>query len=188
MRGIKTFAALVLSGGLAACTAAAPPLQPVPLVAVPGPTKTEAEFRQDDTACRAAAVVLPANPSTPSTRPAAPSTPTAAPSNGQATNPVAGQAQDSAPPGLVYLRCMEARQNVVQPLAPAQPVLYGYYAPYPIYDSYPFYYGGYPFFYGGFGVGFFSGGYGRHYGGFHHHGFHGGGFHGGGFGHGGFHR
>lgn len=187
MRGIRAFAALVLSGGLAGCTAAAPPLQPAPLVAVPGPTKTEAEFHQDDTACRAAAA-LPANPSTPSTRPAAASTPTAVPSNGQAANAIAGQVQEAPPPGLVYLRCMEARQNTVQPLVPAQPVLYGYYAPYPIYDSYPFYYRSYPFFYGGFGVGFFSGGYGRHYGGFHHHGFHGGGFHGGGFGHGGFHH
>lgn len=44
-----TLAGMVLLGGLAGCVAQ--PDQP-PLVALPGPAKTEAQFRQDDSACR----------------------------------------------------------------------------------------------------------------------------------------
>jgi len=177
MRRGMTFAAALLSGGLAGCTVAQPPPQPAPLVAVPGPAKAEAEFRQDDTACRAAAVVLPPNPS-------AAAQPGAAPvSSTKPADQAVAQTQDAPPPGLVYLRCMEARHNIVEPLTPVQPAPYGYYASYPIYDRSPYYYGGSPFFFGSFG--FYGGGYRRHYGGYNHHGFHGGGFHGGGFGHGG---
>jgi len=167
MRGSRIVAALLFSGGLAGCVTAPRPPQPAPLVAVPGLTKTEAEFRRDDTVCRAAAVVLPPNPTAtqPSTAAAA------APVKLESVKP-AEVAQDAPPPGLVYLRCMEARQNIIEPLAPAIPVYYSYYPAYPVY-------GGSPFFFNSFvGFGFYGGHYGRHYGGFHH----------GGFGRGGFHR
>jgi len=172
MRGSRIIAALLLSAGLAGCVAAPRPPQPAPLVAVPGPTKTEAEFRRDDTVCRAAAVVLPPNPSAAQPSAAA----AAAPVKLEPAKP-AEPVQASPPPDLVYLRCMEARQNTIEALAPAIPVYYSYYPAYPVY-------GGSPFFFNSFvGFGFYGGHYGRHYGGFH-----GGGFHHGGFGRGGFHR
>ena len=155
---------LALLTGLAGCVVAPPPPSPqIPLVAIPGPTKTQAQFQQDDTACRVAAVALPPAPgSAPAV--AAPADPTAVP--------------QQMPPGAIYLRCMASRDNVIEPLAPARPVLYGYYSDYPIYagfgDTYPWLYGDYYGFgfYGGFG-----GGYGRY--GFRNYGFRDYGFRGG---------
>lgn len=153
---------------------------PLPLVAVPGPTKSAAEFNADDTHCRAQAVQLPRGSGSPSAAPSA--------------NP-----GGPFPSGVAYLRCMASAHNSIQPYEPVQPV-FTYYEPYPVYVGVGY---GYPWFYG-YGVssfGFYSGrfgyyrGYhegfresgfhGRYGGGFHEGGFHGGGvrdgvFHGGG--------
>jgi hypothetical protein len=183
---------LLLTGVLAGCVAPPPPLPPqAPLVAVPGPAKTQADFQQDDAACRAAVAGLP---------PGAPNQPSAeqvraAQAAAQAN--VAPPPAEALPPGVAYLRCMTARQNLVQPLAPPVP-LYAYYPAYPVYAGIGF---GYPFFYDdvfairfgyGFGYGRYGYGYGyRGFGGYGHRGYGGyGGFRGGGyrggFGHGGF--
>ncbi len=185
--------ALLLTGVLAGCVAPPPPQAQAPLVAVPGPAKTEAEFRQDDAACRAATAELP---------PDAPSQPTAEQvraAQAAAQGNVAPPPAEALPPGVAYLRCMTARQNLVQPLAPPVP-LYAYYPTYPVYAGIGF---GYPFFYDdvfalrfGYGFGRFGYGYGygygyrgvggygyRGYAGYGHRGF--GGGYGGGFGHGG---
>ena len=165
----KTSFALLAVGSLAGCYVPPPvvvqqgaPSQ-VPLVAVPGPGKTEAQFHQDDAACRTAPPI-PARP-------------------GPAGNQ-AGAAVD--PPGVAYLRCMTAHNDTVEPLAPEmQPVLYGYYPAYPVYAGIDY---GFPVFYGEFGFGF--GGYrDRFYGGgFDRFGFGRGGFERGGFERGGFDR
>lgn len=173
----------MLMAGLAGCVAPQP--QNVPLVALPGPAKMEAEFRQDDTTCRAASVTLPAEPAA---RTAQPTPGTAQPAPGAAQ----AAPEQGFSPGMLYLRCMAARGNTVEPLAPVRPVLYGYYAPYPVWVGYGGLY--YPWLYGNYiGVGFYGGGfygggwggyrgYGHGYygGGFRSEGFHGGGFHGGG--------
>jgi hypothetical protein len=164
MRIVLRTGMVLLLGGLSGCVVAPPPpLQPVPLVAVPGAAKTEAEFRQDDTTCRTAAAPLPPAPSQP------------------ATSGV--QVPPGPAPAEAYLRCMSAHNNVVQPVAQAEPALYGYYPAYPVYaglyDPYPWLYGGY---YGGFGFyGRCCGGYRGGYGGFRDAGFGGGGYGGGGF-------
>ena len=182
------------AGLLAGCVVAPPPVaylpppvqQPAPLVAVPGPNKNQAAFQADDRSCRAEADRVPAS--------AANVPPPANPDSMDPNAPV--------PPGVVYLRCMTARGNQVQPLqAAAAPVLYAYPAAYPVYagvgfgfplfyDS-PFifgvygrryygpYYGG---FYGGYRGGYYRGGYGRDFGGYRGGGFREGGFRGGGFG------
>ncbi len=182
--------ALLLTGVLAGCVAPPPPPpQQPPLVAVPGPAKTQAEFQGDDAACRAAVAVLPSD---------APAQPTAeqvraAQAAGQPAVPP--PPAEALPPGVAYLRCMTSRQNLVQPLAPPVP-LYAYYPAYPVYAGIGF---GYPFFYDdvfalrfgyGFGFGRFGYGYGyRGFGGYGYRGYAGyGGYrgYGGGFGHGGF--
>ncbi len=154
--------AVLLTGVLAGCVAPPPP--PPPLVAVPGPGKTDDAFRQDDAACRTvAAEPPPAQPvGTPaSTAPAA----TEAQANAVPSTTGAAPAVGTLPPGAVYLRCMTARQNLVQPLAPAVP-LYAYYQPYPIYAGVGFgcpfcYDNGYPVGFGyGLGLGFGRLGYG----------------------------
>ena len=154
---------------LTGCVAAPPPVAPtpmqVPLVAVPGPNKTPAQFAADDAACR--------------TSP----TPAQAPGAGRG---LAGQAGAAAPrtagypaaypelapdgnapdsPGVGYLRCMAARNNTVEPYPePEAPVLYGAYPAFPVYAGYDY---GFPVFYDGFfGLGFYAG-----YGGFYHRGF-----------------
>ncbi len=149
--------------GLGACTVVAPVPPQVPYVAIPGPAKTDVQFHQDDTTCRAASVLLPV------------------------AEPVAGAAAgvQAEPPGVAYLRCMALRNNVIQPLATVAPPLYAYYPAYPVYqrygDYYPWLYGGYG--YGGLGyAGFYGGGW-RGYGGY---GFREGGFREGGFRDGGF--
>ncbi len=187
MRLATAFAVVLLVGGLAGCVAPPPPPQPLPLVAVPGPTKTEVQFRQDDVTCRAAAVELP---------PGAPAQPTAAqPASVKGQTPANSAVAPAAalPPGVLYLRCMTARQNTVEPLAPLAPVVYGYYPAYPIYAGVGF---GFPWFYDdAVAFGFHGGGYGRFgYGGyrgyrgygFREGGFRDGGHHHGGFGHGGY--
>ncbi len=195
VRMATVFKAALLMGGLCGC-AAQSPAQPSPLVALPGPAKTEVQFREDDAACRTEALQASSNVPSQSTavQPAVAQT--------AAAQPTLGQGQPSAdtaaamPPGVVYLRCMTARQNVVESLNPTPPPSYGYYAPYPLYAGvgfgYPFFYdnfftfgfyhGGYGHFHGGHGGygGFRNGGYGR--GGFGGRGFAGGGFGGGGFG------
>ena len=222
MRMTPLLGAVLLAGGVAGCVA--PPPQPLvavapqayqsPLVAVPGPGKTQAAFQQDDAACRAAIAALP--PGAAQAQPTAEQLAVARSSAAQAAE--AGPAgigsapppAEALPPGVAYLRCMTARQNVVQQLAPTAP-LYAYYPAYPIYPGigfgYPFFYddvfafrfgfgfGGYNRFgygYGGYrgGHGYDGGGYARGGGGFREggfggHGF-GGGFGGGGFGGGGF--
>lgn len=183
MRLTAMFKMMPLAALLAGCTAASQsPPQPVPLVAIPGPAKTEAQFHADDTACRAAAVTLPAS---------APAQPAAGQDQAQGD----AAAALAMPPGVIYLRCMAARQNTIEPLAPAPPVLYSYYPAYPIYAGAGF---GFPGFYNDFGAfGFYGAGFGGFYGGYGYRGhrdygfrdggfrgggFHGGGFHGGGFG------
>lgn len=181
MRSSAALGVILLAGGLAGCVAPQPPLPPTPLVAVPGPAKTEAAFQQDDAACRAATASLSSN---------APVQPTAEQLRAaQSAAPEAGAVPPSAetlPPGAAYLRCMTARQNLVQPLAPAVP-LYAYYPAYPVYAGVGF---GYPFFYDdlfavrfGFGFGGFGyRGYGyRDYGGHRDYGGYRGGGYGGGF-------
>ncbi len=156
--------------GLAGCTVAPPP--PAPLVALPGPGKTQVAFGQDDVACRTAAAQ-------PAAAPATPVAPAASPTAGAAALPPLS-------PGEWYLRCMASRNNVIQPLAAASPAYYGYYSAYPVYagfgDYYPFLYGVGFFGDGFYGRGFYGGGFYGH--GFYGHGFYGGGFHGG---YGGFH-
>jgi hypothetical protein len=68
------------------------------LVAIPGPTKTEAAFRQDDIACRVALVPL-ASAAGDSSQPAPP---------------------PDVPPAVAYLRCMENRGNIIQPVLAAR--------------------------------------------------------------------
>ncbi len=170
-------AALTLLAGLAGCaTQYAQPVGngPVPLVATPGPTKTEAEFRQDDTHCRAQAVQLPPTDSPNS------------PNVNARVNPAGPY-----PSGVIYLRCMANAHNTIEPLPVQQPI-YTYYEPYPVFVGVGY---GYPWFYGysfsrfGFYGPRFGGYYGHYnygrYAGFHDGGFRGG-YHGG-F-HGGFHR
>jgi len=191
VRIATVFKAALLMGGLGGCAAQGPAQ---PLVTLPGPAKTEAQFREDDAACRTEALQASA---------AVPTQPTAAqPAVAQpvAAQPPLGQGQPSAntaaaaamPPGVVYLRCMTVRQNVVESLNPPPPPLYGYYAPYPIYAGVGF---GYPFFYDNFfAFGFYHGGYGGYgrggyggygrggYGGYGGHGYGGHGYGGGGYG------
>ncbi len=140
---------LVLSAlGLAGCVAQPPPAQ-VPLVAIPGPTKTEAAFRQDDVACRVALVPLPAADGDRPTLPAAP----------------LDGAAPAYPPGVQYLRCMASRGNTIEPYGPVP--VYAVYAPYPVYYGFGY---GFPQYYGyvSFGLGGrYHGGYGgRYYGGY----------------------
>lgn len=147
MAAMKSLGTVSLMLGLAGCVA--PP--PVPLIAVPGPSKTEATFQQDDAACRTAATQPP-----PVVQPVATSGPTSttapAPANGQAApQPVAAQ-PPTLPPGTAYLHCMAAQGNPVVPLPSVQPA-YGYYPPYPAYPGY-YGYGYYPWLYGGGFVGF----------------------------------
>ena len=168
---LTRYAPFAIAVALSGCVAAPIPVAPgnIPVVAIPGPTKTEAEFRQDDLTCRAAAVPLPPNPTSPT-----------------ASQPAAAQ-QPEYPPGVAYLRCMASRQNTIEPYSIAQPVVYAYYPAYPIYAGigygYPYYYGGYASFgfyrlYGGGRYFAFHDGY---RGGFRDGGYHGGGFRDGGY-------
>lgn len=150
--------AVLLAGALAGCVAPPPPSQ-APLVAVPGPAKTEAAFRQDDAACRAAAAALP---------PGAPGQPTAEQAQAANQASIAPPPAEALPPGVAYLRCMTARQNLVQPLAPPVP-LYAYYPAYPVYPAIGF---GSPFFYDDVFAFRFGYGYGyRGFGGYGHRGY-----------------
>jgi hypothetical protein len=175
--------AVLVLGGLSGCVVAPLPQAPLPLVAVPGPAKSAAEFQQDDVACRTAAASSHP-PAAPAAAPAQPGQP--AP-QGQAQ---ADQSQTDAASAVgIYLHCMESHNNVVQPLVPIPPLIYAgyagygyapFYGPYDGYGPYPWLYDGYPGFYGAyFGVGYgWRGGYG--YGGGYRGGEYGGGFHGGG--------
>lgn len=218
---------MLLALGSAGCVAAPPPppapvyavqapvqapaQAPAPLVAAPGPGKTEAAFQADDRACRADVERLPkqaaAQPTAEQLR-AAQAT--------EADPNVPPPPPEALPPGAAFLRCMTARGNQVQALQAEAQVLpaYGYLPAYPVYAGigygYPYfyddvfllrYYGGFGyrgyggrFGYGGYGYrgyprygygGRFGGGYGRsYYGGGYGRGF----GHAGGFGHGGFGR
>ncbi len=150
---------MLLLSGLTGCVAGPPP--PVPLVAVPGPAKTQAEFRQDDAACRAAAVDLPSMTGRSSGRAL-----TTAPGSGSAPVQPAVEQEPAPPPGVTYLRCMAGRNNIVQPFTPPRLAGYGYapsYGPYDGYGAYPWLYDGAVGFgfYGGCCGGFRGGGYGR---------------------------
>jgi len=184
---ILSITSAFLAASLAGCVAAPPPEQ-IPLVAIPGPTKTETAFRQDDTACRVQSVQLPQAPP----RAAPPSATPPPPAAAVAAYPP-GVEVAAYPPGVVYLRCMASRGNSVEPLA-AAPVVYGYYPAYPVYAGigygFPAYYGPYVGvgngFYGGYGGyrgygGGYRGGYGGGYrdGGYRDGGNRDGGFHGG---------
>lgn len=176
MMTLVRLGSVVLLAGLAGCVLPPPP--PPPLVALPGPGKTEAQFQADDGTCRAAADAAP------------PAETVSVPAQGQPSGtsstqaPATPQQMFQITPGMVYLQCMTAHDNVVQPLAPVRPLYYGFYNAYPIYygfgDTYPWLYGG-PFgfgFYGGgfYGRGFYGGGF--YGGGGFHDGFRGGRFHG----------
>ncbi len=227
MRGTGLAGAMLLLVGVAGCVAAPPPVpvyavppqapaaapasvaaSSAPLIASPGPGKTEAAFEADDRACRVDVRRLP--------RRAA-----AQPSEAQLQAAQAAQADpnvppptpEALPPGAAFLRCMTARGNQVQPLQPEVQALpaYGYLPAYPVYAGVGY---GYPFFYddvfllrsyGGFGYrgygfgrfgsggygyrGYPGYGYGGRFGGGYGRGFSGGGYgrgFGGGFGRGGF--
>ena len=144
VRMATVFKAALLMGGLGGC-AAQSPAQPLPLVALPGAAKTEAQVREDDAACRTEALQAPSNvPSQPTAvQPAAAQSAAAQPTLGQGQPSANTAAAAAMPPGVVYLRCMTSRQNVVESLNPTPPPLYGYYAPYPLYAGVGF---GYPFF------------------------------------------
>jgi hypothetical protein len=88
----KTLMVLVVTS-LAGC-GPPPPVPPPPLVAIPGPTKTPAQFSQDDVACRVAVADIPA-------------------AAGDASRPTP---PPDVPPGIAYLRCMENRDNTIQPM------------------------------------------------------------------------
>jgi len=128
------FKAALLMGELGGC-AAQSPAQPSPLVALPGAAKTEAQFREDDAACRTEALQAPSNvPSQPTAvQPAAAQSAAAQPTLAQGQPSANTAAAAAMPPSVVYLRCMTSRQNVVGSLNPTPPPLYGYYAPYPLY-------------------------------------------------------
>lgn len=157
------------AGVLAGCAAPPPPplaylpppvQQSGPLVAVPGPGKTQAAFQADDQSCRADADQVPPT--------AANLAPPADPNVMDPNAPV--------PPGVVYLRCMTARGNQVQALqAAAAPVLYAYPVAYPVYAGVGF---GFPLFYDSAFIFRFYGRrfYGPYYGGFYRGGFYRGGF------------
>jgi len=164
-------AAAMMLAALGGCAAPFPPPAPAQqlLAAYPGPGKAEDVFRADDAACQAgAAQGVVAAPTPPAPR--GPGLPrTVAPAAQPAPVPTAAvdDGDPGAPdpatlsPGQLYLRCMVARRNIVQPVAVANPVGYAYYAPYPIYAGY---YDDLPWLYGGFfglGLGF---GFGRGYG------------------------
>ncbi|WP_216850912.1 hypothetical protein [Acidisphaera sp. L21] len=197
MRAVGRVGSLVMAAGLAGCVLPPPlPPPPIPLVALPGPGKTEAQFQGDDGLCRNAANTVPRDgyaapppgarpPQSNAYRPAQPP-----PQGTQPADTYAGSAQAGEPPpvqvtpGMVYLRCMADHQNIVQPMAPARPVLYGYYPAYPVYAGFGGYY---PWLYGdaiGFG---FYGGWGGGWGGYRG-GWGGGGYRGGWGGRGGFRR
>ena len=56
MRAIRWLGSTVMLGALAGCVLPPPVPPPAPpLVALPGPGKTQAQFQADDTACRTAA-------------------------------------------------------------------------------------------------------------------------------------
>jgi hypothetical protein len=185
MRHVILLTAGVLLAGMTGCTIVPPPPPPQPLlVAYPGPGKDPGLFQQDDAFCKQASTTPPAPQA------GAPGTPPGA-------EPAPGTVPQLTP-GQVFLRCMAARGNTIQPLPQAAPPpVYAYYAPYPVYGvyggAYPWLYGDYFAFglgYGGYrGYGFrdeyFRGGYGgfREGGGFRD----GGGFRGG-YGGGGFRR
>lgn len=192
----RLIAPVLLLYSLTGCVALYPagPAQ-IPYVAVPGPAKTEAQFRQDDTTCRAFAVQLPQEPAQPNTLPPAASSQAQAQALASQVQSPQSDPLPPEPPGAFYLRCMAVRGNPIEPLAASAPFLYAYYQPYPVLigdgDYYPWLYGGYgPYFGGLYGFGFYHGfgGYGyRGYGGYG--GWHGGGYggwHGGGYG--GYHR
>jgi hypothetical protein len=146
MANITRLTVGVLLTGMAGCTIVPlpPPPQPM-LVAYPGPGKDPGLFQQDDSFCKTASVSPPAPP----------------PGSGAAPYQGVDPAPGTMPlltPGQVYLRCMAARGNTIQPLPQAAPPpLYAYYAPYPVYGVYG---GSYPWLYGGyFGFGLGYGGY-----------------------------
>ena len=147
--------ALLLTS-LGGCVGIPVPAPQQPYVAVPGPGKTEAVFHTEDVACRNASAGAPYVPQS---------------QYGQAPAPAAAPTQGAAqvPPGVIYLQCMEAHNNMIQPLAPSAPPLYGYVPAYPVYAAYGYRYDyGYPFYGVGFGFygGGFRGGYGGYYGGY----------------------
>jgi hypothetical protein len=173
-RGVVARCAVALAlGAMDGCTVVPPP---PPLVAIPGPSKTQAAFEQDDAACRATAFQAPPVQAA-SGQAASNQAPSGQPGNAAAghstggatmTPPAAALASDTAdpmPPGLAYLGCMATRNNIVEALPIAPPAFYGVAPAYPVYagfgDYYPFLYGdsvGVGF-YGGFGGGY-RGGYG----------------------------
>ena len=144
------------------------PVAEAPLVAVPGPGKTEAQFQADDRVCRADIARLPARQRQPTAAQLRAAQAAEADPNAPPPPPSA------LPPGAAFLRCMTARGNQVQPLQaqgqalpvyanlPAYPVYAGVGYGYPYFYDDVFllrYYGGYG--YRGYGYGRFGfGGYG----------------------------
>lgn len=191
-------------GVLGGCVAPVPvyqaplPQQEAPFVAVPGPGKTEALFRQDDAYCRLpqSLTPVPIRATGQAIGQGAPGLQASAQGGVQAQVQQPGVPPDDMSrltPGVVYLQCMETRNNLIEPMqVAAPPAVYGYLQPYPVYAG-PWYGYGYPWYYGsvgfGFGYGFGGYGYGRYgYGGYGYRGFGGYGYRGGygGYGRGGY--
>ncbi len=192
MRVSTLLRSALLLGGMAGC--AGQPYRPASLVALPGPAKTEVQFRQDDSACRAATASLPVDqPGRPqAVQPSAVPTSAAQSRAVQSSIAQSFMAQSSAdqpivpqpnatqsgvvqppaevlPLGVQYLRCMASRQNTVVPLATPLPSLYSVYPGYPVFAAVddPGLYDdlyGFPYFIGGFGG--YGGFYGVGYGGY----------------------
>ena len=196
MRAFRRLGCLALLSALGGCVLAPPlPPPPAPLIALPGPGKTQAQFTADDASCRAAADATPIEGLAVSVQPTPGEPPPGKPPSGTSAAVPAPGSPGGQPqtilvtPGMVYLRCMTAHNDAIQPLAPIHPVFYGYYPAYPIYAGFGDYY---PFLYGDWiGFGYWGGGWGFRGdgfrdGGFREGGFRGDGFRGGGFGGGGF--
>ncbi len=132
---------------------AAVPGQEAPLVAVPGPGKSEAAFQADDQACRADVARLPARSG------ARPTPAQLRAAQAAAADPsVPPPPPEALPPGPAFLRCMTARGNQVSPLQAQQAFpAYAYLPAYPVYAGVGF---GYPFFYDDPFLVRFYGGYG----------------------------
>ena len=103
---------VLLALALAGCAATGP--TPVPLVAYPGPGKTAEAAGQDDEAChREAAAPATITPAT--ITPANSGVPGGKAAGEAATGPAPPGPAGSILPGEVYLRCMEARGNILAP-------------------------------------------------------------------------
>lgn len=168
---LRKLNAITLLAGLAGCVGQPDPQLQQPLVAVPGAAKPEAEFRADDSACRTLAAETPVNPQQSTVAGSSAALTSTSADKELVAQPIPNQV-GTIPAIAVYLRCMRARGNEIQPMTAPQSVLYGYYPAYSAYGGYGGFYGGpydyYPYLFGDFGgfggFGLYSGfGFGRGY-------------------------